>query len=157
EECIDKESSAQSVAAITRYSHLYDDPHVATVLGIQGGSIWFRKEDEPVLALHVAKSLGLPAGEWIPVEIYQNELDAKIYRHQTLRARVLQAITWGLEALAVLKLENPLQGARPWVIRTEPLQPGEKVITPAYPGGFLELTEGHFLGTDFTLSDEKNE
>jgi len=154
EKCIDKESSAQSVAAITRYSRLYDDPHVATVLGIQGGSIWFLKEDEPVLALHVAKSLGLSNGEWIPVEIYQYERDAKIYRHQTIRARLLRTITWGLDGLAVLKLEKAFQGARPLVIRTEP---GEMVITPAYPGGFLELTEGRFLGADLALSNEKNE
>ena len=157
EQCIDKESSAQSVAAITRYSPLYDDPHVATVFGIQGGSIWFLKEDEPVLALHVAKSLGLSDGEWIPVEIYQNEPDAKIYRHQTIRARLLRTITWGLDGLAVLKLEEPFQGARPLEIRAEPLKPGEKIITPAYPGGFLELTTGYFLGNDFTLSNERKE
>jgi hypothetical protein len=48
EKCIDKESSAQSVAAITRYSPLYDD---VTVFGIESGSIWFRREDEPVLVL----------------------------------------------------------------------------------------------------------
>ena len=157
EKCIDKESSAQSVAAITRYSHLYDDPHVATVLGVEGGSIWFLKEDEPVLALHVAQSLGLSNREWIPVEIYQNDRDAKIYRHQRIRARLFRTISWGLDGLAVLKLEEPFQGARPLVIRAEPLEPGEKIITPAYPGGFLELTTGYFLGNDFTLSNERKE
>lgn len=157
EQCIDKESSAQSVAALTRYSHLYDDPHVVTVFGIQSGSIWFLKEDEPVLALHVAKSLGLSNREWTPVEIYQNQRDAKIQRHQRIRARLLRTITWGLDGLAVLKLEKPFQGARPLVIRTEPLKPGEKVITPAYPRGFLELTEGHFLGIDLALSNERKE
>jgi hypothetical protein len=157
EKCIDKESSAQSVAAITRYSPLYDDPHVVTVFGIQGGSIWFLKEDEPVLALHVAKSLGLSNREWIPVEIYQNERDAKIHRHQRIRARLLRTITWGLDGLAVLKLEKPFQGARPLVIRAEPLKPGEKIISPAYPGGFLELTTGYFLGIDLAPSNERKE
>jgi hypothetical protein len=93
EKCIDKESSAQSVAAITRYSHLYDDPHVVTVFGIQGGSIWFLKEDEPVLALHVAQSLGLSNREWIPVEIYQSDRNAKIHRHQRIRARLFRTIS----------------------------------------------------------------
>jgi trypsin-like peptidase len=157
EKCIDQEFSAQSVAAITRYSHLYDDPHVVTVFGIQSGSIWFLKEDEPVLALHVAKALGLSSSEWIPVEIYQNERDAKIHRHQRIRARLLRTIAWGLDGLAVLKLEKPFQGARPLAIRTAPLKPGEKVITPAYPGGFLELAEGHFLGIDLALSNERKE
>jgi hypothetical protein len=157
ERCIDKESSAQSVAAITRYSHLYDDPHVVTVFGIEGGSIWFLKEDEPVLALHVAKSLGLSNREWIPVELYQNEPDAKIHRHQRIRARLLRTITWGLDGLAVLKLEEPFEGARPLVIRAEPLKPGEKIITPAYPGGLFELATGHFLGIDLALSTEKKE
>src|SRR5262252_8206139 len=84
EKCIHTESSAQSVAAITRYSRLYDDPNVVTVFGIEGGSIWFLKEDEPVLALHVAKSLGLSNNAWMPVEIYQYEQDAKIHRHQRI-------------------------------------------------------------------------
>ena len=157
EKCMDKESSAQSVAAITRYSPLYDDPHVVTVFGIEGGSIWFLKEDEPVLALHVAKSLGLSNREWTPVEIYQNEPDAKIHRHQRIRARVLRTIPWGLDGLAVLKLEEPFQGAHPLMIRAEPLEPGEKIITPAYPGGFLELTTGNFLGIDLALSNERKE
>ena len=157
EKCIDKESSAQSVAAITRYSHLYDDPQVVTVFGIQGGSIWFLRDDEPVLALHVAKSLGLSNREWTPVEIYQNEPDAKIHRHQRIRARLLRTITWGLDGLAVLKLEEPFRGARPLVIRAEPLKPGEKIITPAYPGGLLELTTGYFLGIDLALSSESKE
>ena len=157
EKCIDKESSAQSVAAITRYSPLYDDPHVVTVFGIEGGSIWFLKEDEPVLALHVARSLGLSNKEWTPVEIYQNEPDAKIHRHQRIRARLLRTITWGLDGLAVLKLEEPFQGARPLTIRAEPLKPGEKIITPAYPGGLLELTTGYFLGIDLALSSESKE
>jgi len=157
EKCIDEASTAQSVAAITRYSHLYDDPHVVTVFGVQGGSIWFLKEDEPVLALHVAKSLGLSNREWIPVEIYQNEQDSKIHRHQTIRARLLRTITWGLDGLAVLKLEKPFQGARPLVIRNEPLKPGETVITPAYPRGFLKLTRGHFLGIDSAFSNDGKE
>ena len=157
EKCMDKESSAQSVAAITRYSHLYDDPYVVAVFGIEGGSIWFLKEDEPVLALHVAKSLGLSNRAWIPVEIYQNELDGKIHQHQRIRARLLRTITWGLDGLAVLKLEEPFEGARPLVIRAEPLKPGEKIITPAYPGGLLELTTGHFLGIDLALSNERKE
>ena len=157
EKCIDKESSAQSVAAITRYSPLYDDPQVVTVFGIEGGSIWFLKEDEPVLALHVARSLGLSNKEWTPVEIYQNEPDAKIHRHQRIRARLLRTITWGLDGLAVLKLEEPFQGARPLTIRAEPLKPGEKIITPAYPGGLLELTTGYFLGIDLALSSESKE
>ena len=157
ERCIDRESSAQSVAAITRYSPLFDDPHVVTVFGIQSGSIWFLKEDEPVLALHVAKSLGLSSEEWTPVEIYQNQRDAQIHRHQRIRARLLRTIAWGLDGLAVLKLEKPFQGARALAIRAEPPKPGEKVITPAYPGGFLELTEGHFLGIDLELSNERKE
>jgi hypothetical protein len=157
EKCIDKESSAQSVAAITRYSHLYDDPQVVTVFGIEGASIWFLKEDEPVLALHVAKLLGLSNREWTPVEIYQNERDPKIHRHQRMRARLLRTIPWGLDGLAVLKLEEPFQGARPLAIRAEPLKPGEKIITPAYPGGLLELTTGHFLGIDLALSNESKQ
>ena len=157
EKCIEKEASAQSVAAITRYSPLYDDPHVVTVFGVQSGSIWFLKEDEAVLAFHVARSLGLSERKWIPVEIYQDQPDAKIHRHQRIRARLLRAITWGLDGLAVLKLEEPFQGARPLAIRAEPLKPGEKVITPAYPGGFLELTEGHFLGIDLAFSNERKE
>jgi trypsin-like peptidase len=157
EKCLDKASSAQSVAAITRYSPLYDDPHVVTVLGIEGGSIWFLKDDEPVLALHVAKSLGLSDREWTPVEIYQNERDPKIHRHQRIRARLLRTITWGHDGLAVLKLEEPFQGARPLALRAEPLEPGEKIITPAYPGGFLELTTGHFVGIDLALSNESKE
>jgi len=157
EKCIDKESSAQSVAAITRYSRLYDDPNIVTVFGIEGGSIWFLKDDEPVLALHVAKSLGLSNKEWTPVEIYQNEPEAKIHRHQRIRARLLRTITWGLDGLAVLKLEQPFQGARPLTIRTEPLTPGEKILTPAYPGGFLQLTTGYFLGLDLALTSESKE
>jgi hypothetical protein len=43
------------------------------------------------------------------------------------------------------------------MIRAEPLEPGEKIITPAYPGGFLELTTGNFLGIDLALSNERKE
>ena len=126
--CIDPATLAHSTVSITRHFDDKEREARPETFGIRG-TAWFLSPTSLVTAGHVANAMNLSDQNWKQVEIRQGE------NEQSIPARIQRLAGSHAEKIAVLELQTAFSSAQGFELRTEPLVPGEPVVSLAYPGG----------------------
>jgi hypothetical protein len=136
--CIDQAALVHSVASITKHFAEEETKEDPTLLGIRG-TAWFLSPRLMVTAAHVAEAMKLSDQDWNQIEIMVGE------HKQPVLVRIRQLAGSQAEKIAVLELRTAFPDVRPLQIRIEPLAPGERVVSLAYPGNHLRFASGRFV------------
>ena len=136
--CVDPSALVRSTVSITRIFDGQERQPDAGLLGIRG-TAWFLSPTSMVTAEHVAAAMRLSDGAWSLVEIAGGK------SQRSFAVRVVRVAGAHTERITVLELQTPFLEAQSLQIRIEPLAPGERVISLAYPRNRLRFAGGRFV------------
>jgi hypothetical protein len=133
--CEDRAVLAHAAVGITR---MFDASEKQQIDGV-AGSGWFLAPRLLVTVAHVAEGMRLSEREWKPVEFREGDAVEKI------DVRMQRIVGAGREKIALIETAAPLKGARPLVLRKEPLVADEPVISRAYRPDSVRTAQGRFV------------
>lgn len=136
--CVDAATLAHSTVRITRYFPDEERRANTDLFGIRG-TAWFSSSTSLVTVEHVAAAMGLSGQDWKQVEILEEG------RKRTIEVRILRLAGTQAEKVAVLELRAEYFGAQGLLMRAEPLDREEQVVSLAYPGSVLRRVGGRFI------------
>jgi hypothetical protein len=136
--CVDASTLVRSTVSIAREFSEDERSAAPAVLGIRGTG-WFLSPRRIVTAAHVAEAMHLSAHDWKEIEVRERE------RRFAVPARVASVAGPHAEKMAMLELETAFPGALALRVRLQPLLPGERLLSLAYPNGKLRFASGRFV------------
>lgn len=133
--CEDRAVLSHAAVGITR---MFDESEKQRIDGV-AGSGWFLGPRLLVTVAHVAEGMRLSEREWKPVVLRDGDTSEKI------DVRLQRIVGSGREKIALIETAAPLAGARPLVLRQEPLVANEPVISRAYRSDNARTAQGRFV------------
>jgi len=136
--CADPAQLTHSTVRIMRHFDEAERDARPGLIGIRGTG-WFLSPIAIVTAAHVAEAMKLSIQDWKSLEITDEQSS------HLVAARVERLAGDQAEKLAVIELQRPVFATQPLRIRSEPLEPEDKVVTLVYPEGLPHLVRGRFV------------
>jgi S1-C subfamily serine protease len=136
--CIEPTALIHSTVSLTRHFGEDERQGDPSLLGVRG-TAWFLSPQLIVTAGHVAQSMNLSEQNWQDVEIW----DGTEKQFNSVRIRSFEGAA--AERIAVAELRRAVPAAQPLHVRTEPLTPGERVVSLGYPGNRPRFASGRFV------------